>query len=653
MALEKEAQDLASEMTALRESLQGLGKSAKDKETGLKAFADATAAGAVNVTKSLGAFTLQVGKGDTSFSSLTGVVDTVTNALAGMAKAVPVAGNVMAAGVKAAGEVSKFLLDQLDQTAKGFNAMSEAGALTATGMTGLMDQSLRSGIPLKTFTKVVAENSQALAGWTGVTGTGAEEFSKIVGSFTQGQGDSLRRLGQNAEQIAETTGAYLTQQVRLGTAQNKSTAELITGTKTYALELDELQKITGMSAKNIQKQQDEMMSYSRFRANIQQMVDNGQEGLAKVLQDTQTQMANYGPTIGKGFADLTSGVASTVEAQKLLSSTGGAAMDIIDRLKTGKINQAQANDEMLSAMEKQVEWQQTNAKFVDAATSGQIPLAELRDAIATKRKGAAEKAKTTQTKQLSGQDKLTADVVTAQKELEKFSLQIQEMSRDYMPLAADATKMLADSIKKFIEYSSSVLGESKEGKPVSGLTGAAAGAGSLGLAGATLGAIAGPAGIAAGGAIGAAIGGVAGYFGMIDYGITGPDKKGTGSTAPTDTDASGTESAFTGGASLPVGPEQGNAQDNVAKIKAGQATVDSVGAARGAILSGPTSGYQPGASMSGIESRPLTAANLNNATGTSVNISEIMSKQLIQLDALISSARTQLSVKEKILMYKA
>ena len=645
MALEKQAQDLASEMTAFRESLQGLGKTAKDKETGLKAFVEATGAGAVSMTKGLAAFTLQVGKGDTSFSSLTSVVDVVTNAVSAMAKAVPVAGGVMSASVKAGGEAAKFLLEQLDQTAKGFNDMSAAGALTATGMTGLMDQSLRSGIPLKTFTRVVAENGKALAGWTGVTGSGAEEFSKVVGSFTQGQDDSLRKLGMNAEQIADTTAAYLTQQVRFGTAQNKSTAELTIGAKKYSLELDQLQKITGMSAKNIQKQQDEMMSNSRFRANIQEMVDKGHGDLAKVVQDTQTQMASLGPTIGKGFADLVSGSADTAEAAKLTASTGGAAMDIINRLKTGKISQEQANTEMLDAMEKQSDYQRKNAQVVDSATSAFLPNAEMADAIASRQKGAREKAIATQNKQLTGQDKLTDDVVTAQKELEKFNLEILKMSRDYMPLAGDATKLLADSIKEFIEYSGKTLGLAQEGKPVSGLTGAAIGAGTLGLAGATLGAVAGPLGIIAGGAIGGAIGGVAGYFGKIDYGVVGPDKKETGPVAPSDTDSSGTESAFAGGVSAPVAPEQSN--------NAVSSTKEDVAAARGTILSGPTSGYQPGASMTGVEAKPLTAANLNNEAGTSINIDDIVSKQLTQLDELISSARTQLSVKEKMLNFKA
>lgn len=645
MALEKQAQDLASEMNDLRESLQGLGKTAKDKETALKQFGDALGAGAVNVSKSLGAFTLAVGKGDTSFSSLTAVVDVVTNAVSAMAKAVPVAGGVMSAAVKAGGEAAKFLLTQLDETAKGFNAMSAAGALTGTGMTGLMDQSLRSGIPLKAFTRVVAENGKTLAGWTGVTGSGAEEFSKVVGSFTQGQDNSLRLLGMNAEQIADTTAAYLTQQVRFGTAQNRSTAELTTGAKKYSLELDQLQKITGMSAKSIQKQQDEMMSNSRFRANIQEMVDKGHEDLAKAVQDTQTQMAGLGPTIGKGFADLVSGSADTAEAAKLTASTGGAAMDIVDRLKTGKITQEQANTEMLDAMEKQADYQQKNAQTVDSATSAFLPNAELADAIASRQKGAREKAVATQNKQLSGQDQLTADVVTAQKELEKFNLQIQEMARDYMPLAADATKMLADSIKEFIEYSSKTLGLAQEGKPMSGTAGAAAGAASLGLAGAAIGSVIPGVGTVIGGAIGAVVGGVAGSLGMIDYGVAGPDKKGTGSTAPTDGDATGTESAFAGGAGAPVGPEQSNT--------AVASTTGDVAAARGTILSGPASGYRPGASMTGIESKPLTAANLNNEAGTSIDIDDIVGKQLTQLDELISSARTQLSVKEKMLKFKA
>jgi hypothetical protein len=650
MANEKQAvRDLAAEMDELRQAFQGLGKTAKDEETGIKAFSQAMGTGAVNVTKGLAAFTLAVGKGDTSFSSLTSVVDIVTNALAGMAKAVPIAGEAMAAGVKAAGEVGKFLLDQLDKTAKGFNDMGAAGALTATGMTGLMDQSLRSGIPLKAFTRVVAENGVALANWQGVTGAGAEEFSKIVGSFTQGQDDSLRKLGMSAEQIADNTAAYLTQQVRLGTAQNKSNSELVAGTKQYSLELDELQKITGMSAKNIQKQQNEMLSNSRFRANIQEMVDRGQGDLAKVLQDTQTQMAGYGPTIGKGFADLVSGSADTDEAARLMNSTGGAAMDIINRLKSGKITQAQANDEMLDAMAKQADYQQKNAQFVDKTTSAMLPNAEMADAIAARQKGAHEKAKATQNKQLTGQDKLTEDVVTAQKELEKFNLQIQEMARDYMPMAADATKMVADSIKEFIKYADKTLGKSQQGEALSGGAGAAAGAASLGTAGAILGSVAGPPGAIAGAAIGGVIGGIAGYFGMIDYGVTGPDKSSGSTATPAAPESNNSGSA--GAATSREGLSAGQSQNSGAPAP-GDSSSGGQSAARGAILSGPTSGYRPGVSMSGIEAKPLTPANLNNETSIGINIGDIMSKQLFQLDELIASARSQLSVKEKLLNFK-
>jgi hypothetical protein len=448
----------------------------------------------------------------------------------------------------------------------------------------------------------------------------------------------------NAEQIADNTAAYLTQQVRLGTAQNRSTAELTTGAKNYALELDQLQKITGMSAKNIQKQQDEMLSNSRFRANIDEMVQNGHADLAKVVQDTQTQMASYGPTIGKGFADLVSGSADTAESQKLTASTGGAALDIINRLKAGKITQAQANDEMLNAMEKQSDYQRKNAQFVDSATSAFLPNAEMSDAIASRQKGASDKARATQAKQLSGQDQMTADVVGAQQSLEQFNLQIQEMSRDYMPMAADATKLVADSIKEFIKYADDVLGKSQQGKTLSGGAGAAAGAASLGVAGAMLGSIVGPAGTIAGAAIGGAIGGVAGYFGMIDYGVTGSDKKGTGATAPTDAGVTSTGSAPSGSANSPAGPEQSN--------NAVASTTGDVAAARGTILSGPTSGYRPGNSMTGVEAKPLTAANLNNEAGTSISVNDIVAKQIVQLDELIASARTQLSVKQKMLNFK-
>jgi hypothetical protein len=264
----EENQDLQQAMQAFRNAMQGIEDEAEKSRTGLKAFGNATNEAAKNITKGLGSFALNVGKGDTSFKSLNTVIDITSNALAGMAKAIPFAGEAAAAALKASAEAAKFMMDQMDQTTQAFNDLGKVGALTASGMTGLQQQFITSGLSLKTFTKQVADNSVALARFRGMTGDGAEEFARVASEFTQGNDDSLRRLGMSSDMIGETVAGFVTQQTRLGRAQTMTTKELQDGTKAYAMQLDELSKLTGQSTESLRKQQDAALSESRFRASI-------------------------------------------------------------------------------------------------------------------------------------------------------------------------------------------------------------------------------------------------------------------------------------------------------------------------------------------------------------------------------------------------
>jgi hypothetical protein len=264
--------------------------------------------------------------------------------MAGLARTIPYAGEGLAAGIKATAEASKFMLEQMDTTTKAFNDLGKVGALTADGMKGLQRQFINSGLGLQTFQKQVGDNAVALARFRGMTGDGAEAFAEIAGKLTRGGDDSLRKLGMSAEQIGESVGAFVTQQTRLGRAQNMSNSELEKGTKRYAIELDALQKVTGMSREAIQKQQDAALSESRFRASIHSLNEQQQ----KDLLGLQTVMSSFGAEMGQGTRDLVSGAANTDAARKLMVDTGGAAQDIISRLKSGTISQTQAQQEHLA-----------------------------------------------------------------------------------------------------------------------------------------------------------------------------------------------------------------------------------------------------------------------------------------------------------------
>lgn len=449
-----ENQELQQLAQSVRNALQGLDESTKQAGVGLDAFGKELKTVPGQVARGLGGFAKSVGQGDTSFKSLNTVVDIAASAMAGLAKTIPYAGEGLAAGIKATAEASKFMLEQMDQSTKAFNDLSKVGALTATGMSGLQKQFITSGLQLNTFVKQISENSVALARFRGLTGEGAEDFAKITGELTRGTDDSLRQLGFSAEEIGTSVGAFVTQQTRLGRSQAMTNAELIDGSKRYAYELDSLSKVTGLSRDAIQKQQDAALSESRFRASINSLNKEQQDGLIRL----QTVMSGFGQELGQGTRDLVSGAANTDAARKLMADTGGAAADIIARLKEGNIDAQQAQVEMQKAVQNNLKAAEGYSQYVDGAAGVYSNFANKADFAAAKVDESGNIAKKTQKEQTSGADDLTNSTVKAQKSMEGLNIEIQKLGFTFLPKAADAVAGMTKSMEMFVKYVNKTIG---------------------------------------------------------------------------------------------------------------------------------------------------------------------------------------------------
>jgi hypothetical protein len=456
-----ENQELQRQMDELRRSFQGLDDATKNANVGLGAFNKELKTVPGQLAKGLGGLASSVAKGDTSLKSMNAVVDVAANAISGLAKTVPIFGEAMAAATKAVAEGAKIVVEQLDATAKTFNAMSASGALVADGMTGLSRQFTTAGLNLQQFQKVVGQNSTALARFRGIAGDGAEEFSKAVGNLTQKQDTDLRKIGMSAEDIAGTTAAFVTQQTRLGKSQAMTTDQLTAGSKQYALELDQLSKVTGLSREAIQKQQDAALSESKFRANYELAMQSGNEELirgAKGMMTLQTRMSSFGAELGQGVRDLSAGVANTEASQKLLNSTGGAALDIINRLKSGAIDQDQAQQELNDAYQQNKQAQLQIASQIGSTANVYADTAQMADFGNAMQKGAYEKAKQTQDAQINKTDALTDSTVKAQQNLEKMNIEFSKMAITLLPNAAKAIEAMTGAMVKMVQWANEKFG---------------------------------------------------------------------------------------------------------------------------------------------------------------------------------------------------
>jgi hypothetical protein len=443
--------------TTFRAGLEKLAGDSVGAQKGIVHFQEALKQ-AGDVGKSLGKFAGELGEGSTKFTTLNPLLDTMANVLGKLAESIPYAGSAISGTIKATAEASKFVINQLQKSVEAFNELGQVGALTAKGMSGVQEQFLASGLSLDGFKKSITENSTTLARFRGLVGAGAEDFSKITGSLLDQRGefvalgDDLRRIGLSADQIGESTGAYVQQQTRLGLAQNKTNRQLAQGSAEYIKELDVLTKITGMNRKEVQAQQDAALSEGRFRAQYDDMVANGQEKAAEELLKFQTQVSKLAPELGAAIRDVSTDFANSDAAKKGFSSTGGALQDIVARLKNNDITRDQAMKELQNSTKAATATQRGFAKAVGDGQDVFIKYSEISDLNNATITDGILIAKEVQDKQTAGSDGLTNSAVDAQKAMEQMSRQIQNFGFTAMPKATTAVQSFTTSLNKFVAY---------------------------------------------------------------------------------------------------------------------------------------------------------------------------------------------------------
>jgi hypothetical protein len=696
MALENE--ELQQAMNELRQAMLGLADATDGAADGTRKLTEAEKKLKKQVDMSMQAlggvakFGAAVGKGETDLKAFNGIVDTATGLMGGIAKAIPVFGDALADVAKGLGEAAKMAVDALDNTAKSFVEIGKVGGLTAKGMSGVREQFIRSGLSLQSFQKQVVENSQTLAKFRGLTGEGANEFASIVGNLTQGTDDSLRRMGFNAEEMAQSTGAYLTQQTRLGRSQQMTQQQLTAGTIQYAQELDELTKVTGLSRDAIQKQQDAALSESRFRANYETLMAQGKEKEAKALMAFQSQMQAIGPELGQGARDLASGAANTDAARKLLASTGGAAQDIVAQITAGNIDQYEAAKQLQAASRLQGDAARENARYVDKANSAFIDFsqqADLNNAQMVEGRGLVKKV---QDEQAKGGDKMTDATVSAQRNLEKMSQELNLLGFTLLPHAAKVVEKFASVMTAAIKGVNKTLGIS-DGDSAPAAPSSSGGGGDISVAdtmnsggsaqltpeeqkayaakhGTSKLKLKSAEAVAGGESSSAlvelayniqdALGGDLKYFSGLND--TGRDKN-SKHTAGRAIDVvlndpekyASALSTIKGmkGVSFAQYEKAGQVNAN-GSVATGDHIHAEVSAANGfnGIISGPTSGYRPNLTMHGTESISIQPSPNTGSTSPNSD-SGIMSQQLAKLEELVSVMKTQVSISSKLLSYSS
>lgn len=292
-------------------------------------------------------------KGEKGMKAFNSSVDAGADALIALAGALALLGGpvtLLAAGLTAAvaagAKYVKAANEQSDALYKAYQGISRAGAAGSDGLQGIYSDMQKLGLGVQDLDKMVAminANSRDLALLSGSVRQGRMEFANI-GKSMDAYRVQMYNLGMSQEELNEGTLSYIRTQQRSGGTFNKTTEELADGARKYLIEQDALTKLTGQTREQQEKAREEYLSQERFAATIYEMRKAGREKEAEQLMNYVTTLGRYNKVAAMGVADAASGNLQTKAAQQGARATNMEQMRIIEGLKSGQLDAAQAFD---------------------------------------------------------------------------------------------------------------------------------------------------------------------------------------------------------------------------------------------------------------------------------------------------------------------
>ena len=241
-----------------------------------------------------------------------------------------------------AAEAGAELALQTDAVYKSYQDLAKAGATGAGGMQDVFNSLQKVGLGTQKFgeyLKLVNDNSQDLALFSGTVLKGRKIFEATMGSLTDQQKEQMELMGLNDLARAESTMNYIKQQrlLTMGTREQMNTSS--TAVMKYIDETDKLARITGINRKEQEKAVEDAMRRQQFAATIDQLLAEGRIDEAAQLKQGLILARAAGKTVENAYLDSAGGfVGSSEAAAKGAMATNFEMQNFIDTLKSGKVS---------------------------------------------------------------------------------------------------------------------------------------------------------------------------------------------------------------------------------------------------------------------------------------------------------------------------
>ena len=444
--------------------------------------------------------------------------------------AASLAGSALSSMAEGASKLAKFgievLSKEVEKTVQSYNNMSRAGAMFADGMTGMRNSASQAGLTVEQMSKVVSENSVALA----ESGLGVGDATRKMGEVTAQleknvgtSGRSLRRellqLGYSFEEQAGLAAEVMSDLRRSRSSLMGNDQAIAQQTAEYATNLRTISALTGEDAKTKMAEQRRQSTQVAFRLKLQELEEK-QPGITRQVMESMTTMdeasrkavmeqLTIGAVIDRSANVMMAGseaYSSKVMGMAQLIESGTFSTEAAQRL------QARANDAMQGDLRnfREIGIAGMTGALTDlnSAISGQIANMDriTADAVASSRQ-ATNAQRTTQ-------DQLTQDTIDAGVAAQNLKIALQDTLTPAIAQFSRVSKEMLTTVEQQLAKLG-LGGGATPGAPQGPslwdkMSSAAVGALEQGATGAALGATIGTVFPGIGNAVGATVGAVGG-----------------------------------------------------------------------------------------------------------------------------------------------
>lgn len=448
-------------------------------------------------------------------------------------KSLPMVGPIIAGvGValdifgKKAADVSeaglKFMGDELKKTQKGFQDITNAGAVFGGGMTEMRNVAAGAGLDISQLATVVKNSKDDLAGM----GLGLGEATKRIAGVsrelrTSELGLQLRKLGYSAEEQAGLAAGVAARMSAAGDTRVRSDAEVAKMTAQYGKDLKVLGDITGQDAKKA-------MEAARLKAQEQDLLAEAMsKGGPEAVKKLENQLATMPEALKKGYMEFVStGGTAIADAATNVAIVNNPK--IMEQYQQQYRTLGDINKDGSAAMRESSKLNEETYKYAkdNAGASKEIAMASrltgnsiARGATdiangmilgaARQQQGATDAADAAAEAAAKNMSPLDASVAGIEENAQKLKAAMGDELTGRVATFSSGILKGSETIEEAINGMKKMMGEKTTAERVGGGVGMAAGGFAGMKAGAALGAFAGPLGALAGGAIG----GAAGAFG--------------------------------------------------------------------------------------------------------------------------------------------